>query len=273
MPNARELDAFYRTEYFADTRASGLRYRLKSWFAKRRAVSQFRYLRAYAGGANRRDALEVGCADGTFLAQLSKHGWNVRGLEYNDYMIARAKHRHGLILEQSDIMSLVPGKDAFDYIVLLHVLEHMPDPHTVLVHCIQLLKPGGLLFLELPHSPEPEEVDQKTLDFYLTTTHLYNYRPRSFAQRIEQAGFTVDRRDRFFYPVPGFLGASSRDVGKILMNGTFHTIQPRHIVASGLTLCHMAESMVLPVDPLRRVPIDARWQGVGDSIRIIAHVS
>jgi SAM-dependent methyltransferase len=270
IPDAHELDAFYRTEYFSDTRASGLRYYLKSWFATRRALSQYRYLQASAGTAKGREALEVGCADGTFLAQLSRRGWRVRGLEYNEFMITQAKHHHGLILEQRDVMSLVPVRDSFDCVVLLHVLEHMPDPLTVLAHCRQLLRPGGLLFMELPHSPKPDEVDSETLDFYLTTTHLYNFRPPSFAALTEQAGFHVKSLDRFYYPVPGILHSSSRDVGRILMNGSFHKWHPVHLAGLVLTVSNLAIYSACSLDPLKKIPLDSSWQGVGDSLRIIA---
>ena len=41
-------------------------------------------------------------------------------------------------------------KTGFDYIQLLHVLEHVGNPSSTLKNALDFLKPGGLLYLEVP---------------------------------------------------------------------------------------------------------------------------
>jgi SAM-dependent methyltransferase len=45
----------------------------------------------------------------------------------------------------------VPAERQFDLLVLSHVLEHMDQPHAFIAGLMQRLRPGGLLFVEVPH--------------------------------------------------------------------------------------------------------------------------
>lgn len=56
-----------------------------------------------------------------------------------------------------DIASLPAGDGdvgPFDIVLLLHVLEHVANPVVFLARVHALLRPGGLLVLEVPHCPE-----------------------------------------------------------------------------------------------------------------------
>ena len=98
--------------------------------------------------------LDVGCGDGYFIAFLRKRGWDSWGAE-----ISEAACRHAineLLLEKDKVLCgdflkiSLPG-NCFDLITLFDVLEHMPDPATVLKRCSELLKPGGGIFIQVPN--------------------------------------------------------------------------------------------------------------------------
>jgi len=60
----------------------------------------------------------------------------------------------------------IPYPDGtFDFLVNEHVLEHLPDPITALKEWMRVMKPGGILFITLPH---PE----RTFDRNRTPTPL-----------------------------------------------------------------------------------------------------
>lgn len=48
-------------------------------------------------------------------------------------------------------MSFADG--SFDRVIATHVLEHMPETHKVLREWARVIKPGGVLSLELPCDP------------------------------------------------------------------------------------------------------------------------
>ncbi|MDO9464799.1 MAG: class I SAM-dependent methyltransferase [bacterium] len=42
--------------------------------------------------------------------------------------------------------------ESIDGIYMLHVLEHFPEPFKIISECYRILKPGGFLFIAVPHS-------------------------------------------------------------------------------------------------------------------------
>src|SRR4051794_39471403 len=96
----------------------------------------------------------------------------------------------------------VPFKDgAFDLIVCVHVLEHVPDDRRAMREMVRVLKPGGVamllvpIVLEQPTLEDPEIVTpQQRKEAYWQEDHVRLY-GGDFAQRLEEEGFevTVDR--------------------------------------------------------------------------------
>lgn len=79
-----------------------------------------------------------------------------------------------------DAMELPHG--AFAYVFSSHCLEHLHDPISALEHWITRLRPGGTLFLYLPH---PE---QKYWRPQHCRKHLHAWRPEDMAQILRDIG-------------------------------------------------------------------------------------
>jgi SAM-dependent methyltransferase len=95
--------------------------------------------------------LDVGCGHGEFLIALQKYfnGKIIgRGCEPNLQKVASAQSK-GLNVEFFD---LATHDVQYDNISILNVFSHLPDPVEMLSLLKNLLKPGGLLFLETGHS-------------------------------------------------------------------------------------------------------------------------
>lgn len=96
--------------------------------------------------------LEVGCGNGHTLRALADLGYTVRGCEVN---AAAARHCE----EQGfDVKALpfekyrVPPPNArFDYVVSIHVVEHVAEPAAFAEKVGKALKPGGLWFNYMPN--------------------------------------------------------------------------------------------------------------------------
>ncbi len=115
-----------------------------------------RHLRILNQNAHRNggggELLDVGCASGIFLAQALDAGWRVTGLEPSEALYQEAKERIGsrgtilpLILEEASF-----GEQRFNAVTLWDVLEHVVEPTNLMRKCGELLKPGGLLLLNVP---------------------------------------------------------------------------------------------------------------------------
>ena len=78
-------------------------------------------------------------------------GWEVKGVELFPGHTALVRAQLGLDVETSDITTYQGVKEAWDCVVLTHVLEHLPDPLGALRKIHDLLKPGGVGVLEFPN--------------------------------------------------------------------------------------------------------------------------
>jgi 2-polyprenyl-3-methyl-5-hydroxy-6-metoxy-1,4-benzoquinol methylase len=92
--------------------------------------------------------LDVGCGDGLLFDCLGRFG-EVFGVESDEHTIAPdSPHRPRIFLQQFDA-GFQPGQ-TFDLILMLDVLEHLPEPEVALQHARTLLSPGGRLLMTVP---------------------------------------------------------------------------------------------------------------------------
>ena len=97
--------------------------------------------------------LDVGCGAGLLSEALAREGAQVTAIDLAPDLIKIAKlHRleSGVEVEYrltpvEALADEMPG--AFDAIVCMEMLEHVPDPGAIIAACATLLKPGGRLFM------------------------------------------------------------------------------------------------------------------------------
>lgn len=108
-------------------------------------------LRRLADLAPSLSLLEIGCGNGQFLDQARRRGWAVCGTELS---LAQVEHcrRRGLEVEAGDLKAQgLFSARRFGAIVLIEVLEHLPDPVGMLREAAARALPGGVLYLTTPH--------------------------------------------------------------------------------------------------------------------------
>lgn len=94
--------------------------------------------------------LDVGCGSGDFLAEAAALGWAVHGTEYGDNFVAACRAR-GIAMHQGALRADAFGGSRFDVITSLEVIEHLTHPHELIAQMVELLRPGGLLYLTTPN--------------------------------------------------------------------------------------------------------------------------
>ncbi len=96
--------------------------------------------------------IDVGCGGGIFAESLSQSGANVTGIDLSRKAIEVAKlhlYESHLAINYQCIATedMAANKHSFfDVLTCMEMLEHVPDPNTIIANCAKLLKPGGIAF-------------------------------------------------------------------------------------------------------------------------------
>lgn len=101
--------------------------------------------------------------------------WPLPGADCLDNRKLNGKHN----LSAADSL---PGED-WDYIFSSHCLEHLENPVKVLEHWQEKLRPGGTLFLYLPH---PDMVYWRPQN---CRKHLHSWMPAQMADILRDLGY------------------------------------------------------------------------------------
>jgi SAM-dependent methyltransferase len=141
--------------------------------------------------------LDYGAATGDFVAVARAEGHHCEGVELSDDARIAALERLGIsLLSLKQTESLMPGQ--FDLLHMNHVFEHMPDPALHLRWCANLLKPDGLLVIEVPQQFD-NDLDrlrrilnlggrQLRFDAY-SLHHTYFFSPKTVRLLLQGNGF------------------------------------------------------------------------------------
>jgi len=135
--------------------------------------------------------LDIGVGYGFFVSELFRNGYkNVKGLEISDERRELALKHSPVPIASHDVSAgpAVIGK--YDVITLFHVLEHLADPIEFLKNIKALLKPEGVLILEVPNVKELLLDNSKEYnDFYWIRAHLNYFDQETLSYALKKAGF------------------------------------------------------------------------------------
>ena len=154
--------------------------------------------------------LDVGCGGGLLSEAMARAGARVTAIDLSSDLIDIAK-LHLLEARQNGeaiavdyrvqaIEALAEAEpSAFDAITCMEMLEHVPDPGSILAACMRLLKPGGRLFVStLNRTPAAFALAIVGAEYVAGLlpkgTHDYRsfIRPSELAAALRECGFELE---------------------------------------------------------------------------------
>jgi 2-polyprenyl-3-methyl-5-hydroxy-6-metoxy-1,4-benzoquinol methylase len=138
--------------------------------------------------------LDVGCGDGFFLRSVKNIGWEVHGIEMSAAAVNRAKSMGVEQMTCGTFDDASYPENYFDVIRFWSVLEHIHDPVATLAKVRRLLKPGGLLVLQVPnYRSAAARWAGPRWTAWDVPRHLYHFSSRSLKTLLEKSGFKTTR--------------------------------------------------------------------------------
>jgi SAM-dependent methyltransferase len=144
-----ELRSNHDEDYF-ERYCAGRSYDSHGAQRRREARIRLRWMRGHGARSGR--LLEIGVARGDFLAEARRAGFEPLGIEPEPAAAEVARRRSGVEVLVGWAEEIELPSEAFDVVCLWHVLEHIPRPRPVLEALLDSLRPGGLLFCEVPNA-------------------------------------------------------------------------------------------------------------------------
>lgn len=198
IPNSEELDALYNSkEYFASHMSYDydvLKDEEILRLEKEVYDLHIKHLKPFLGQG--KSILEIGPGGGFTLSAFRKAGYNVKGVETSVSSYRFAKEKMGLDVENLPLEKFTT-KDAFDVVMLNHVLEHFIDIHLAMTLLSSLVKKDGLLYVRVPdHDSYDRKSFGKNWPAYLPF-HISYFSEASLKKFFIKYGFSVLKTETY----------------------------------------------------------------------------
>ncbi|HPI91491.1 MAG TPA: class I SAM-dependent methyltransferase [Deltaproteobacteria bacterium] len=226
IPTPEELEAVYRHEYYIVEKPLYLeRHRedLEWWnmvYSER--FDTFEELLP----PGRRRILDVGSGPGFFLLHGKQRGWLPVGIEPSGHAASYSRDL-GLNIV-NDFLDERTARElgTFDVVHMREVLEHIPDPVSMISLSRELLDRGGILFLSVPNDYNPfQSALRKVCAFepwWLAPPQHINYFDfHSLGRLVQSQGFEVILEETSF-PIDIFLLMGDNYVGNDTLGRQCH---------------------------------------------------
>ncbi|MFI0471309.1 bifunctional 2-polyprenyl-6-hydroxyphenol methylase/3-demethylubiquinol 3-O-methyltransferase UbiG [Halomonas sp. HMF6819] len=169
------------------------------------------FIDARAGLAGKK-VLDVGCGGGILSESMARRGADVTGIDLGEAPlgVARVHAEHQNVelayrnVSVETLADEMPG--AFDVVTCMEMLEHVPDPASVIRACCTLVRPGGYVFFStINRTPKSYAFAIVGAEYVLNLlprgTHDYAkfIRPHEMASWARKAGLEVREQTGLTY--------------------------------------------------------------------------
>ena len=148
--------------------------------------------------------VDVGCGGGILTEGLASQGADALGIDLSEELIDVAE-LHGLESGVNTHYQKISAEalaqqqpESFDHVTCMEMLEHVPDPGSIITACATLVKPGGMVFFStLNRKPKAYLLAivaaEHVLKMLPKGTHSYNtfIKPSELCQSARNVGLEL----------------------------------------------------------------------------------
>jgi 2-polyprenyl-3-methyl-5-hydroxy-6-metoxy-1,4-benzoquinol methylase len=146
-------------------------------------------LEKYQSGRGR--ILDIGCFCGVFLGVAKERGWEPQGIEPLVGPAIYARGKFGVPVINDTLRPELFAPESFEVVSAFQVFEHLIHPEQEIEKIKPLLKPGGLLVVEVPNIATPLVSILRTRHRHFVQDHVSFFSAQTLSRLLESKGFRV----------------------------------------------------------------------------------
>ena len=185
-----------------DVDSYGNAYREK--FDQTKVLSQLKlFYENLSGVEKKKDILDIGCGDGTFIKALIQNEYKVSGLEC-DSIAVKNLLSEGVDVYLGELGQKIEMNKNFNIVTLWDLIEHINDIENAMLQLRSLVKKNGKVFILTPDSDSVFDLfatieqrltfnkSQRLMSICLNRYHLHRFSVIGLKIMLQHNGFVVD---------------------------------------------------------------------------------
>jgi SAM-dependent methyltransferase len=149
--------------------------------------------------------LDIGCANGDWIALLARRGWQVSGIEPSP----NGQNPHGLDIRRGSLPDAASWEpETFDVVTAWAVVEHLHNPKLAFQTARKMLRVGGRFILMVPNAASIASRFAYRED---VPRHLYMFGRHTLSRYAQQNGLSLEKIEHH----PRFFGGTGRGVLRV----------------------------------------------------------
>jgi len=134
--------------------------------------------------------IEIGASIGVLLSIFKNHGWEVVGVEPSES--AKKARKKGINIVNQPFESIELKENDFDLAIMNHTLEHLNDPLAILKKVNKILKPKGLVYVDVPNFGSfSQNIQKQYWDALLPEEHVHHFTKDTLLKMMRKADFEI----------------------------------------------------------------------------------
>ena len=143
-------------------------------------------LKSVIFGKRQFKVLDVGCGVGGILVPFQEAGYVCKGIDIPSEYTRIGREQLAVHIEEVFIDEFETD-EKYDIIILSHALEHFLEPLKYLKKINLLLRPNGIVYVEIPDIERP--YDWMPLKYFFMLGHVYYYSSLTLNLLMKKSGF------------------------------------------------------------------------------------
>jgi SAM-dependent methyltransferase len=140
--------------------------------------------------------LDVGAGPGYYVQAAAGEGWEAYGVEVSPFAAGHAKEALGLEVVCGTLDEAHFPDGRFDAAMMVHVVEHIPEPVATMMELNRVMRTGGALYLSTPNITSRRAKKEGASWWALKPgEHILFFSPKTVTMLLERSGFEIVEMD------------------------------------------------------------------------------